>query len=248
VRRLWSGPLLVMCQVSEFERESPRTGAPRDLRVDDDRGRVDDGSVRGEARGDARGVLRQNCSSSAGGSAARTRIRRTNVVPRYRTSLWRMQAYSLTFRKRTSRAGRGKPIDHGRTRGPCSRSGFHRPLKRSDIELAPHLVSRIILQPARFPRGIVGLSFLQSQTGRRTFTCPSTSGGFPGRAGRSSPKGCRASCSRGRGGIVSYLEPAMCRYFRAGDPSPPRARLMKLATPRDCRVRAAIRARSKSAT
>src|SRR5205823_10959250 len=72
-------------------------------------------------------------------------------------------------------------------------------------------------------------TILRSQPGDDIFL-PIDIWGFPG--GQTFLAGVPCLFVEGTGGAVSYLEPAMCRYF-APVIQATKARLMKLATPRD---------------
>ncbi len=104
---------------------------------------------------------------------------------------------------------------------------FHRPLKRSDITLygewsAKHAATRA------YPRELWE-SLLAAQPGD-DIHLPIDVWGFPG--GQTFLPAVPCLFFEGPGGLVSYLEPAMCRYF-APVLQATKARLMKLATPRD---------------
>ncbi len=104
---------------------------------------------------------------------------------------------------------------------------FHRPLQRPDIELAGHWFTQHAAERA-FPKEL-WRSLLDSQRGEDIYL-PVDVWGFPG--GQTFLAGGPCLFFEGPGGIVSYLEPAMCRYF-APIIQATKARLMKLATPRD---------------
>jgi nicotinic acid phosphoribosyltransferase len=104
---------------------------------------------------------------------------------------------------------------------------FHRPLRRSDIELAgrwflSHSATRA------YPREL-WQSILDSEPGE-DIHLPVDIWGFPG--GQTFLPGVPCLFFEGVGGAISYLEPAMCRYF-APILQATKARVMKLATPRD---------------
>jgi nicotinic acid phosphoribosyltransferase len=104
---------------------------------------------------------------------------------------------------------------------------FHRPLRRADIELArawfaDHAATRA------FPHHLWD-TILRSQPGEDIYL-PIDVWGFPG--GQTFLPGVPCLFFEGPGGAVSYLEPAMCRYFQPIIQAT-KARLMKLATPRD---------------
>lgn len=104
---------------------------------------------------------------------------------------------------------------------------FHRPLRRADIELARRWFSDHAAVRA-FPHALWD-SILQSQPGDDIFL-PIDIWGFPG--GQTFLPHVPCLFFDGPGGAVSYLEPAMCRYF-APIIQATKARLMKQATPRD---------------
>jgi nicotinate phosphoribosyltransferase len=104
---------------------------------------------------------------------------------------------------------------------------FHRPLRRDDIELAARWFSADAAVRA-FPEHL-WQTILQSQPGD-DIVLPVDVWGFPG--GQTFLKGVPCLFFEGMGGAISYLEPAMCRYF-APIIQATKARLMKLATPRD---------------
>lgn len=104
---------------------------------------------------------------------------------------------------------------------------FYKPLQRSDIELsrqwfATHAATRA------FPHEL-WQSALDAQPGD-DIRLPLDIWGFPG--GQAFLPGVPCLFFEGPGGLISYLEPAMCRYF-APVIQATKARLMKLATPRD---------------
>jgi nicotinic acid phosphoribosyltransferase len=104
---------------------------------------------------------------------------------------------------------------------------LHRPLKRSDVELARRWFSERSAVKA-FPEEL-WQSVLDSQRGDDIYL-PVDIWGFPG--GQTFLPGVPCLFFDGPGGVVSYLEPAMCRYF-VPIIQATKARLMKLATPRD---------------
>jgi nicotinic acid phosphoribosyltransferase len=104
---------------------------------------------------------------------------------------------------------------------------FHRPLKRSDIELAGHWFREHAAVKA-FPQAVWD-AILDCQQGEDIYL-PIDIWGFPG--GQSFLKGMPCLFFEGMGGAVSYLEPAMCRYFAAIIQAT-KARLMKQAAPAD---------------
>src|SRR5262245_35208692 len=104
---------------------------------------------------------------------------------------------------------------------------FHRPLKRADIELAARWYADHSTVRA-FPQEL-WRSILDGQQGDEIYL-PVDVWGFPG--GQTFLAGMPCLFFEGVGGAISYLEPAMCRYFAPIIQST-KARLMKLATPRD---------------
>jgi nicotinic acid phosphoribosyltransferase len=104
---------------------------------------------------------------------------------------------------------------------------FHRPLRRADVELAGRWYSERSATRA-FPRHLWD-TILASQAGEDVYL-PIDVWGFPG--GQTFLPGVPCLFFEGMGGAISYLEPAMCRYF-APVIQATKARLMKLATPRD---------------
>ncbi len=104
---------------------------------------------------------------------------------------------------------------------------FHRPLRRADIELARQWHAEHAAVRA-FPHHLWDV-ILQDQPGE-DIDLPVDVWGFPG--GQTFLPGLPCLFFEGMGGAISYLEPAMCRYF-APILQATKARLMKLATPRD---------------
>ena len=104
---------------------------------------------------------------------------------------------------------------------------FHRPLRRADILLAQQWFQEQAAVRA-FPQQLWE-TILRSQSGDE-ICLPVDIWGFPG--GQTFLPGVPCLFFEGMGGAVSYLEPAMCRYF-APIIQATKARLMKLATPRD---------------
>src|SRR5919199_6751654 len=104
---------------------------------------------------------------------------------------------------------------------------FHRPLHRGAIELAARWFAENAATRA-FPHRL-WQSILDSQEGEDIYL-PVDVWGFPG--GQTFLPGVPCLSFEGPGGAISYLEPAMCRYF-APVIQATKARLMKLAAPRD---------------
>jgi len=135
-------------------------------------------------------------------------------------------AYSLTMRRGVPEDGaNGRLIMAGHE--AMLAQWFHRPLKRSDIELARRWFRERSAVKA-FPDEAWDTVFA-GQPGE-DIHLPVDVWGFPG--GQTFLAGVPCLTFEGPGGIVSYLEPAMCRYF-APVIQATKGRLMKLATPRD---------------
>src|SRR5205814_6808580 len=138
----------------------------------------------------------------------------------------RRAGYSLTFRKPLPEEGAGHQLVMAGHEAMLAQ-WFHRPLRRSDIELARRWY-KTQSQTRAFPDEAWD-AVLAAQPGADIFL-PVDVWGFPG--GQTFLAGVPCLAFEGPGGIVSYLEPAMCRYF-APVIQATKARLMKLATPRD---------------
>jgi nicotinic acid phosphoribosyltransferase len=104
---------------------------------------------------------------------------------------------------------------------------FQRPLSRADIELARTWFSDHAATRA-FPHALWD-AILAGQRGDEIYL-PIDVWGFAG--GQTFLPGVPCLFFEGMGGAVSYLEPAMCRYFVPVIQAT-KARLMSLATPRD---------------
>src|SRR5438445_3362267 len=104
---------------------------------------------------------------------------------------------------------------------------FHRPLRRADILLAQQWFSERAAVRA-FPQQLWD-TILRNQAGDEIYL-PVDIWGFPG--GQTFLPGVPCLFFEGMGGAVSYLEPALCRYF-APVIQATKARLMKQATPND---------------
>jgi nicotinic acid phosphoribosyltransferase len=134
--------------------------------------------------------------------------------------------YALTMRKGLPEPGaNGRLIMAGHE--AMLAQWFHRPLKRGDIELAARWFGERAAVRA-FPREL-WRSILDGQSGDDIYL-PVDIWGFPG--GQTFLPQVPCLFFDGPGGAVSYLEPAMCRYF-APILWATKARLMKEATPRD---------------
>ncbi len=134
--------------------------------------------------------------------------------------------YALTLRKALPEPGaEGQLIMAGHE--AMLAQWFHRPLRREDILLAERWYAEHSAVKA-FPRELWH-SILDAQPGPEIHL-PVDVWGFPG--GQAFLPGVPCLFFEGPGGAVSYLEPAMCRYF-APILWATKGRLMKLATPRD---------------
>jgi nicotinic acid phosphoribosyltransferase len=134
--------------------------------------------------------------------------------------------YGLTMRKPLPEPGAGQQLlmaGHEATLAQW----FHRPLKRQDIELAARWFSERAATRA-FPHEVWN-ALLREQPGE-DIRLPIDVWGL--RGGQTFLAGMPCLFFEGPGGLVSYLEPAMCRYF-VPIIQATKARLMKLATPRD---------------
>jgi len=135
-------------------------------------------------------------------------------------------AYTLTMRKGLPETGAdGQLIMAGHE--AMLAQWFHRPLRRADIELAAQWYGKRSATHA-FPHEL-WQSILDNQPGNDIYL-PIDIWGFAG--GQTFLAGMPCLTFEGVGGATSYLEPAMCRYF-APIIQATKARLMKLATPRD---------------
>jgi nicotinate phosphoribosyltransferase len=134
--------------------------------------------------------------------------------------------YSLTMRKGLPEAGADNQLIMAGHEAMLAQ-WFHRPLRRDDIELARRWFSE--RSAVRVFPDAVWRAVLDAQTGD-DISLPVDIWGFPG--GQTFLAGVPCLGFEGPGGVVSYLEPAMCRYF-APVIQATKARLMKQATPRD---------------
>jgi nicotinate phosphoribosyltransferase len=134
--------------------------------------------------------------------------------------------YSLTMRRGLPEPGAEKQLVMAGHEAMLAQ-WFHRPLHRADIELSARWFAERSAVRA-FPHQL-WRSLLDSQSGE-DIVLPLNVWGFPG--GQVFLPGVPCLFFEGPGGLVSYLEPAMCRYF-APIIQATKARLMKLVTPRD---------------
>ncbi len=134
--------------------------------------------------------------------------------------------YTLTMRKGLPETGAGNQLIMAGHEAMLAQ-WFHRPLRRQDIELAGKWYSERSAVRA-YPHQ-VWQAILDQNPGEE-ITLPIDVYGFPG--GQTFLPGVPCLVFEGPGGLVSYLEPAMCRYF-APIIQATKGRLMHLATPRD---------------
>ncbi len=134
--------------------------------------------------------------------------------------------YALTMRKGLPEHGAGDQLIMAGHEAMLAQ-WFHRPLKRADILLAQQWFYQHSAVRA-FPYE-VWKTILSSQAGEDIYL-PVDIWGFPG--GQTFLKGVPCVVFEGMGGAISYLEPAMCRYF-VPILQATKARLMKLATAAD---------------
>jgi nicotinic acid phosphoribosyltransferase len=134
--------------------------------------------------------------------------------------------YSLTMRRGLPEPGAGNQLIMAGHEAMLAQ-WFHRPLRRADLELAARWYSTHSHTKA-YPHRLWD-SLLAAQPGDDLFL-PVDVWGFPG--GQTFLAGVPCLVFEGPGGFISYLEPAMCRYF-APVIQATKARLMALATPRD---------------
>jgi nicotinic acid phosphoribosyltransferase len=133
--------------------------------------------------------------------------------------------YTLTLRKGLPEPGAGDQLIMAGHEAMLAQ-WFHRPLRRADVELARRWFAERSAVRA-FPH-VLWDAILAGQ-GDDVYL-PVDVWGFPG--GQTFLRGVPCLFFEGMGGAISYLEPAMCRYF-APVIQATKARLMKLATPRD---------------
>jgi nicotinic acid phosphoribosyltransferase len=134
--------------------------------------------------------------------------------------------YALTMRKGLPEPGAANQLIMAGHEAMLAQ-WFHRPLRREDIVLAQRWFAEHAAVRA-FPQAL-WQAILDSQPGAEIYL-PVDIWGFPG--GQTFLPGVPCLFFEGMGGAISYLEPAMCRYF-APIIQAAKARLMKLATPRD---------------
>jgi nicotinic acid phosphoribosyltransferase len=133
--------------------------------------------------------------------------------------------YGLTMRRGLPEPGAGDQLIMAGHEAMLAQ-WFHRPLRRADVELARRWFADHAATRA-FPHAL--WDAILQQPGEDIYL-PVDVWGFPG--GQTFLPGVPCLFFEGMGGAVSYLEPAMCRYF-APIIQATKARLMRLATPRD---------------
>jgi nicotinic acid phosphoribosyltransferase len=161
----------------------------------------------------------------------------------YKRTMWaavpdvavRPAAYTLTFRKGLPEPGADNRLVMAGHEAMLAQ-WFHRPLRRGAVELARRWFHERAAVHA-FPDAVWD-AILASQPGEDVYL-PIDIYGFPG--GQALRPGVPCLSFEGPGGVISYLEPAMCRYF-APVLQATKARLMREATSRDAEfgLRAAV--------
>lgn len=134
--------------------------------------------------------------------------------------------YSLTMRRGIPEPGTDQQLIMAGHEAMLAQ-WFHRPLRRADIELARRWYKNHSAVRA-FPEALWD-AILQANPGDNVYL-PVDVWGFPG--GQTFLPGVPCLFFEGMGGAISYLEPAMCRYF-APIIQATKARLMKQVTSRD---------------
>lgn len=134
-------------------------------------------------------------------------------------------AYTLTFRKGLPETGANNRLIMAGHEAMLAQ-WFHSPLKRTDIELSRAWYATHSATKA-FPTEVWNAVLAQPGD---DLLLPLDIWGFPG--GQAFLAGVPCLTFEGPGGLISYLEPAMCRYF-APVIQATKARLMREATPRD---------------
>jgi nicotinate phosphoribosyltransferase len=161
----------------------------------------------------------------------------------YKRTMWaavpdvalRRAAYTLTFRKGLPEPGADNRLVMAGHEAMLAQ-WFHRPLRRRDVELARRWFHDRAAVHA-FPDAVWD-AVLAQHPGDDVYL-PIDIYGFPG--GQTFRPGVPCLSFEGMGGAISYLEPAMCRYF-APVLQATKARLMREATSRDAEfgLRAAV--------
>jgi nicotinic acid phosphoribosyltransferase len=135
-------------------------------------------------------------------------------------------AYSLVMRKGLPEPGANNQLIMAGHEAMLAQ-WFHRPLRRADIELSASWYANHSAVHA-FPKDL--WQGLLDATHGEDLRLPVDIWGFPG--GQTFLPGVPCLVFEGPGGFLSYLEPAMCRYF-VPIIQATKGRLMKLTTPRD---------------
>jgi nicotinic acid phosphoribosyltransferase len=151
----------------------------------------------------------------------------------YKRTMWaavpdvalRHAAYTLTFRKGLPEVGAANRLVMAGHEAMLAQ-WFHRPLKRGDVELARAWYANHSATKA-FPAEVWDAVLAQRGD---DLVLPVDVWGFPG--GQTFLAGVPCLTFEGPGGLISYLEPAMCRYF-APVIQATKGRLMREATSRD---------------
>jgi nicotinate phosphoribosyltransferase len=152
----------------------------------------------------------------------------------YKRTMWaavpdiavRRACYTLTMRRGLPEPGADNQLIMAGHEAMLAQ-WFHGPLRRADIELARRWFHERSAVRA-FPDAVWD-AILADQLGDDVFL-PVDVWGFPG--GQTFLPGVPCLVFEGMGGAISYLEPAICRYF-APILQATKARLMKAVTPRD---------------
>lgn len=144
-------------------------------------------------------------------------------------------AYHLTMRRAPGEGAGDRMIMAGHE--AMLNQWFNRPLKRQDILLAAEWCSNGSAVKA-FPHALWN-HVLATHRRKQNIYLDVDVWGFPG--GQTFLKGVPCVVFEGIGGLISYLEPAMCRYFQPVIQAT-KARLMAAATDRDAEfgMRAAV--------
>ena len=145
-------------------------------------------------------------------------------------------AYHVTMRRAPTEKGAGDRMIMAGHEAMLNQ-WFNRPLKRRDIEIAKDWClngSRIRAFPSKLWDKV-----LADHKGKQNIYLDVDVWGFPG--GQTFLKGVPCLSFQGIGGLITYLEPAMCRYF-APVIQATKARLMGMVTDRDAEfgLRAAV--------
>ena len=169
----------------------------------------------------------------------------TGATDTYKRTMWtavpdvakQPACYSLTFRKGLPEPGAGNQLIMAGHEAMLAQ-WFHRPLKRSDIALSQQWYSTSVPATKAYPTMNCGDAVLVSAPGTqgrrqsaKTSRCRWTCGAS--RAGRHSWPVCRAWCSRAWAASIIVSRTQRCGRYFAPVIQATKARLMKLATPRD---------------